>query len=107
MAVSFGANSSSRSKLTTINARKIPCANIPPRTRFRSLDRGTLIIAAIHIVPDDNFEDWVVRDGNGCELGHFSTRDSAELLARPLAQKLRGELVVHLPDGRTERKSFA
>ena len=31
----------------------------------------------------------------------------ADVIARPLAQKRGGELVIHLPDGQTNRQSFA
>jgi hypothetical protein len=62
--------------------------------------------AAIHIQPDDNFDDWTVREEDGREHGHFPTREAAELVARPLARERQGVLVVHLPDGRTSRKSF-
>jgi NTE family protein len=34
--------------------------------------------AAIHVVPDDNFDDWVVRNDNGHEFGHYPTREAAE-----------------------------
>jgi hypothetical protein len=34
--------------------------------------------AAIHVVPDDNFDDWVVRDHDGHEFGHYPTREVAE-----------------------------
>ena len=62
--------------------------------------------AAIHIVPDDNFDDWIVRGNIGQEFGHFSTREEAELAAEPLPRKREAELIVHLPDGRMSRKSF-
>ncbi|MDB5610174.1 MAG: hypothetical protein JWP25_7074 [Bradyrhizobium sp.] len=62
--------------------------------------------AAIHVVPDDNFDDWVVRGDIGQEFGHFPTREEAELAAEPLARARDAELIVHLPDGRTTRKSF-
>jgi hypothetical protein len=62
--------------------------------------------AAIHVVPDDNFDDWVVRGDIGQEFGHFPTREEAELAAEPLARAREAELIVHLPDGRTGRKSF-
>jgi hypothetical protein len=62
--------------------------------------------AAIHVVPDDSFEDWVVRDDNGDEFGHYATREAAELVAQAIARKCGDELVVHLPDGRMSRKSF-
>ena len=63
--------------------------------------------AAIHVVPDDNFDDWVVRDDNGHEFGHYPTREAAELVAQAIAREHEAELVVHLPDGRMSRKSFA
>ena len=58
--------------------------------------------AVIYVVPDDNFDDWVVRDHDGHE-GHYPTREVAEAIAR----EREDELVVHLPDGRTSRKNFA
>lgn len=57
-------------------------------------------VAAIHIIPDDSFDDWIIRDEHGHEFGHYPTRESAELIAEPPAQKLHGHLVVYLPDGR-------
>jgi hypothetical protein len=61
---------------------------------------------AIHVIPDDSCDDRVVRDECGHDLGHHPTRESAELIAETLAQKLRGHPVVYLPDGRISRKSF-
>ena len=29
---------------------------------------------AIHVVPDDNFDDWVVRNDNGHEIAHYPTQ---------------------------------
>ena len=63
--------------------------------------------AAIHVVPDDNFDDWVVRDDNGDEFGHYATREAAELADQAIARKCGDDLVVHLPDGRMSRQSFA
>jgi uncharacterized protein DUF2188 len=62
---------------------------------------------AIHIVPDDAFDDWVVREDGGRELGHFPTREAAEVVAREIARKCEGTLVIELPDGRRECTSFA
>jgi hypothetical protein len=62
--------------------------------------------AAIHVVPDDSFDDWVMRGDIGQEFGHFPTREEAELAAEPVAREREAELIVHLPDGRTSRKSF-
>ena len=56
----------------------------------------------IHLVPDDTFDDWIVREDGGPELGHFPTREAAELAARNLVRKCGGALVIHLPDGRRE-----
>jgi hypothetical protein len=63
--------------------------------------------ATIHVVPDDSFDDWVVREDVGHELGHYATREAAELAAEAIAQERESELVVHLPDGRTSCKNFA
>jgi hypothetical protein len=61
---------------------------------------------AIHVVPDDSFDDWVVRIEVGNELGHYATREAAEA-AQAIAQDRNVELVVHLPDGKTIRRNFA
>jgi hypothetical protein len=66
-----------------------------------------MTVAAIHIMPDYRFDDWIVQDDQGRELGHYPTREAAELVAQRLAQRRRGELVIHLPDGRTSLGSFA
>ncbi len=62
--------------------------------------------AAIHVVPDDSFDDWVVRGDVGQEFGHYPTREAAELVAQQLAREREADLVVDLPDGRTSRTSF-
>jgi hypothetical protein len=62
---------------------------------------------AIHVVPDDSFDDWVVRTEVGKELGHYATREAAELAAQAMAQDRGVELVVHLPDGKTIRRILA
>ena len=62
--------------------------------------------AAIHVVPDDNFDDWVVRDDNGHELGHYPTREDGELAAQPIARELKIRFVV-LPDRRRSSTNFA
>jgi hypothetical protein len=59
----------------------------------------------IHVAPDENFDDWTIRDKN-CEYGHYPTREKAELRARNIAEERKTELVIHLPDGRTIRESF-
>ena len=62
--------------------------------------------SAIHVVPDDSFDDWVVRGDIGHEFGHYGTREAAELAAQAIAREREAELIIHLPDGRTSRKSF-
>lgn len=61
----------------------------------------------LHVVPDDSFEDWVVRTETGSELGHYATREAAELAAEAIARNQEIELVVHLPDGKTIDRNFA
>ncbi|MGY3505183.1 DUF2188 domain-containing protein [Bradyrhizobium sp. USDA 4471] len=63
--------------------------------------------AAVHVIPDANFDDWIVRNDEGNEVAHYATREAAELLARKIAQERAVDLVIHLPDGRTIRQSFA
>jgi hypothetical protein len=63
--------------------------------------------SAIHVMPDDSFEDWVVRADSGNEFGHYSTREAAELVAQAIAREFGTDLVIHLPDGRTSRQEFA
>jgi hypothetical protein len=62
-----------------------------------------MAIAAIHVVPDEGFDDWVVRDDSGYELGHYPTRESAELVSQAIARKLRGQFVVYPPAEQTSR----
>lgn len=50
----------------------------------------------IHVVPDDNFDDWVVRNDDRHEIGHSPTREEAELAAPATARELQTKLVVHL-----------
>jgi hypothetical protein len=62
--------------------------------------------SAIHVVPDDSFDDWVVRGGIGNEFGHYATREAAELAAQAIARELETKLLIHLPDGRRKCESF-
>ena len=62
--------------------------------------------SAIHVVPDDSFDDWVVRGEVGNEFGHYATREAAELAAQAIARELETKLVIHLPDGRRKCESF-
>ncbi len=62
--------------------------------------------AAVYVVPDADFDDWIVQTDTGDEVAHYATREAAELVARQIAQERGIDLVVNLPDGRTTRKSF-
>ena len=48
--------------------------------------------SAIHVVPDDSFDDWVVRGDIGNEFGHYVTREAAELAAQAIARELETKL---------------
>jgi hypothetical protein len=37
---------------------------------------------AMHVVRDDNFDDWVVRSDIGQEFGHYPAREAAERVAQ-------------------------
>jgi len=65
-----------------------------------------MIGAPIHVVPDDAFDDWIVREDDGRELGHYPTRESAEVIGQAIARNRGGALLIHLPDGRSQRESF-
>jgi hypothetical protein len=73
------------------------------RLRAKGADSGP----PVHVAPDDAFDDWVVREDDGREFGHYPTIESAEMVGRTIARARGGTLVVHLPDGRSRRESFA
>ncbi len=56
--------------------------------------------ASIYIVPDDAFDDWIVQDEDGREIGHFPTREAAEMATNAIARERGAKIVVRLPDGR-------
>jgi hypothetical protein len=99
-AVSF-ADFSMTLKLTLVTA---PSPILCQSSRFGV---QAMAAATIHVVPDDNFDDWVVRADMGQEFGHYPTREAAERVAQAIAQEREAELVVHLPDGKTSRTHFA
>jgi hypothetical protein len=43
--------------------------------------------AVIQVVPDDRFDDWVVRDDRGELIGRYGTREEAELVAQAIARR--------------------
>jgi hypothetical protein len=97
-------------KLTTINALRgflaLPFPAIAKSAPSFSRSKRPMAIAAIHVVPDEGFDDWVVRDDSGYELGHCPTRESAELVGQAIARKLRGQFVVYPPAEQTSRTNF-
>jgi Uncharacterized protein conserved in bacteria (DUF2188) len=62
--------------------------------------------ATIRVVPDENFDDWVVRPGVGQEFGHYPTREAAEGVAQAIAQERDAELVVQLPGWKNQPNAF-
>ena len=40
-------------------------------------------------------DDWVVREKNGRELGHYPSQQEAENVARPLARKRKAVLLIN------------
>src|ERR1700731_68349 len=87
-------------KLTLVTA---PSPILCQSSRFGA---QAMAATAIHVVPDDNFDDWVVRAGVGQEFGHYPTREAAEGVAQAIAQEREAELVVHLPDGKNQPNAF-
>jgi hypothetical protein len=61
--------------------------------------------AAIHVFPDSMFEDWIICE-DGRELGHYPTMEAGQLIGETVARERAGNLVVHLPGGKTENRSF-
>lgn len=89
---------------------KIDCASRHrrafPYTLHHSHGAQPMTAMALHIVPDDSFDDWVLRDDSGYELGHYPTREEAEQVGQRVARAREIDLVVHLPDGGTNRISY-
>ena len=50
--------------------------------------------AVFHVAPDDSFDDWIVRSGFGRELGHYPTREEAELAAEKIARDREADLII-------------
>jgi hypothetical protein len=67
----------------------------------------SVVDVAVHVVPDDAFDDWIVREEGGREFGHYPTREAAEVVAQAIARKLGSKLVIELPDGRRQYRSVA
>ena len=61
--------------------------------------------AAIHVVPDDNFDDWVVRADIGQEFGHYPTLEAAERIGQASA-RARGRTRRPPPGGKNEPNAF-
>jgi hypothetical protein len=88
-------------KLTLITALSpILCQS----SRFAEFKHGS---RGYSVVPDANFDDWVVRAHIGQEFAHYPTREAAERVAQAIAQEREAELVAHLPDRKTSRTRFA
>jgi len=62
--------------------------------------------AAIHVVPDDNFDDCVVRADIGQEFGHYPTREAAERVAQAIAQERESRTRRPPPGRKNEPNAF-
>ena len=58
-----------------------------------------MVAVAIHVVPDESFDDWVVRGDVGHEFGHYPTGEDAEQGARASARSRTRRS----PPGRTNK----
>ena len=68
-------------KLTLVTALSpILCQS----SRFAEFKHGS---RGYSVVPDANFDDWVVRAHIGQEFAHYPTREAAERVAQAIAQE--------------------
>ena len=59
---------------------------------------------AIHVLPGDH-QDWIVREDRGRELGHYPSKQAAEIVGRKLATKRKVEVVIYGPGGTVQKRS--
>jgi hypothetical protein len=50
-------------------------------------------------------DDWVVREQNGREFGHYPSAQAAEAVGFKLARKKRVELLIYAGNGKVKRRS--
>jgi hypothetical protein len=50
-----------------------------------------------YVVSDVSFDDWIVRDHRGCELGRYLTGEAGDLATTAVVKMRAGEIIVHLP----------
>ncbi len=59
---------------------------------------------AVHVLSGED-NDWIVREEDGRELGHYPTKFEAEAVGYKVARKRKVELLIHGPSGEVERRS--
>jgi len=59
---------------------------------------------AIHVVPGGTPK-WIVRAGEGRELGHYPSREAAVAVGRKLARRHKCELLVYDGSGKVANRS--
>ena len=59
---------------------------------------------AVHVLSGEH-NDWIVREDDGRELGHYPTKLEAKAVGHKLARKRKVELLIHDPSGAVERRS--
>ena len=58
----------------------------------------------IHVLPGDH-DDWIVKEEEGREFGHYSEKTQAEQVGRKIARKRKVELLVHNRSVAIERRA--
>jgi hypothetical protein len=57
----------------------------------------------VHVMPGSHF-DWIVKQENGREFGHYTDKAQAEEVGSKIARKRKVELLVHNRSGAIERR---
>ncbi len=59
---------------------------------------------AVHVLSGEH-NDWIVREDEGRELGHYPTKFEAAAVGYKVARKRKVELLIHDRSGVVERRS--
>lgn len=62
------------------------------------------ITREIEVLPSGH-DDWIVREREGRELGHYPTAKVAKDVAEKLARKRRAQLVIYAGNGKVQSRS--
>jgi hypothetical protein len=82
-----------------------PACGSPLSVRTDGVQVGILEMPqGIHVLPAGP-DDWIVKQEDGRELGHYPKKTQAEEVGRKVARKRKVELLVHDRSGSIERRS--